>query len=1024
MSLHAYLCLPIGVLCSALVVACQSTDRGNASPSLNELRITISEPREVGFTNKQAGFYYTLTHGDQTSGWHGWHVFSKKILDDYAFSIDGHALSRDDVAHADVFPHRFTRTYRGGLRETVTLLDSVDALAVELSGLRGDTLYAWPLFSDAHSRSDFVVEYHPGTISIARTGHERRVSDRDPPAWIGMRFLNSSLGARALQDALDRPGRFAPGGLAIPIGRQSVMMLLVAGDSPADCASLLDQMGTDLRDRIARRTARMEAVLRQSNVRTDDERLTKSLHWAMLSLDALMMHQDRAGIYAGLPWFSNYWGRDTFIALPGATLVTGRYEEAKEVLRSFAQWQEKDLRSSFYGRIPNLVTPQSIAYNTADGTPWFVIALEQYYRASGDTTFVRALSPVLTRSIQGTIDHHTDRNGFLTHGDAETWMDAVGPSGPWSPRGNRANDIQWLWYRQLLVGAALTKDSSLALAWRQRAASLRSNFLKSFLDTTTGLVSDHLNVDGSSDGQLRPNQFFVYSWPEFLPDARNAFHAATSALVYPYGVASLSQDDENFHPYHHYQPHYVQDAAYHNGIVWTWLAGPWIDAAVRFGYQDLAFTLTKEMTHQILDRGAVGTMSELLDALPREGESEPRQSGTFSQAWSLAEFIRVFYEDYLGVSLNVPQSSLGLRPRLPGDLHHVSTTVRFGSWVIPLEMRASTGTIALSLSSPGTAPVIHLDCDFEPSPDVRWHFRATLSPGSSSEFTADSEGVLCRTGGAGGIVEQAVAAQRETLPGRRPPSFATPHLRPDLKALSGPRHRILSHALVKASNPGARVLFEGTDPAFDDRGTGSFVYPTTAQLKPGSLDLTHIRIASDSSLVYFDLRFRTLSNPGWHPEYGFQLTYAAIAIDADRSRPSGQRHVGMNSNLVLGEDFGFERLILVGGGIRILDSQAAVLGEYLPTPGDDRNPLGDAAAGTISFSVPKDLLGIPYSGARVGIFVGAQDDHGGAGLGEFRTVNETAGEWTGGGRRHPSDPNVYDRLIIEQTPSRTFTPHH
>lgn len=1011
------------VLCAVLVVSCQPSDRWPDSPRLEELRISVSEPREISFTNKQAGFYYTLTHGDQTSGWHGWHVFSRKILDDYGFSIDGRALLRDDVVRSDVYPHLFTRTYRNGIRETVTLLDSIDALVVELAGLRGDSLVAWPLYGDAHSRDDFIVEVDAGAILVARAGVTRRVSERDPPPWIGMRLLDAASGAWPLLEAPGRPGRFAPGGVATPLTGDSATVFVVAGDTPDACISLLDELRTDFQARIARRKARMESVLRLSHVRTDDERLTKALHWAMLSLDALQMHQERAGIFAGLPWFSNYWGRDTFIALPGATLVTGRYEEAREILRSFALWQEKDPSSSSYGRIPNLVTPQSIAYNTADGTPWFVIALEKYWRASADTAFVQSLLPVLTRSIQGTIDHHTDRDGFLTHGDAETWMDAVGPDGPWSPRGNRANDIQWLWYRQLLAGAALTQDSMVAQDWRRRAANLRSSFLAHFVDTSTGLVSDHLHPDGTSDGQIRPNQFFVFSSSELLVDARSGFHAATSALVYPHGVASLSQDDENFHPFHHYQPYYVQDAAYHNGIVWTWLAGPWIDAAVRLGYQSLAYSLTNEMTHQILDRGAVGTMSELLEALPREGEAEPRLSGTFSQAWSLAEYIRVFFEDYLGISLNVPQSRLRLSPRLPRELHHVSTTIRFGSWVIPLEMRSAAGTMTLSLSSPGTAPAIALDGDLESSPGTRWLFEATLTPGSTSEFIASDGGVLCRVGTALGIIEQPVAASRVTSSERTPPPFATPRLQPRLRALQSPGHTILPHALVKASNPKAQVIFEGSDPAFDDRGTGSFVYPTNGQLKAGSLDLRHARVTSDSSMVYVDLRFRNLSNPGWHPEYGFQLTYVALAIDADRKPSSGQRHLGWNSNVVLEQDFSFERLILVGGGIRVLDAQSAVLGEYLPAPGDERNPLGDAAAGTISFALPRNLLGIPKSGARIGIFVGAQDDHGGVGLGEFRTVSAKAGEWTGGGRRQSSDPNVYDTLILEQTLSPAF-PHN
>lgn len=220
---------------------------------------------------------------------------------------------------------------------------------------------------------------------------------------------------------------------------------------------------------------------------------------------------------------------------------------------------------------------------------------------------------------------------------------------------------------------------------------------------------------------------------------------------------------------------------------------------------------------------------------------------------------------------------------------------------------------------------------------------------------------------------------------------------------------MLAHAEVKSVNPAASVLLDAADPEGDDVGTGAYRYPTTPSLKEGSLDLRHCTIAADSERLYVTLSFKNLSDPGWHPEYGFQLTYAAIAIDEDGVSGSGKRGVGMNSHYMLGPERAFERIIYVGGGLRLEDS-SSVLAEYLPEPGDEERPLGSAASKTVSFSLPLDLIGRPTARWTFTVLIGAQDDHGGAGIGEFRAVGENATEWSGGGKADPSAPNVYDVL--------------
>ncbi|MBI3577976.1 MAG: hypothetical protein HY089_01030 [Ignavibacteriales bacterium] len=163
--------------------------------------------------------------------------------------------------------------------------------------------------------------------------------------------------------------------------------------------------------------------------------------------------------------------------------------------------------------------------------------------------------------------------------------------------------------------------------------------------------------------------------------------------------------------------------------------------------------------------------------------------------------------------------------------------------------------------------------------------------------------------------------------------------------------------------------------------------------------------------MYFRMQFQNLSNPGWHPEYGFQLTYAAIAIDKDGKSGVGQTNVGMNSNYILDKQFAFENIIYVGGGFRVVDAKGKILAEYLPVSDDGKQPLGDTKEKIISFAIPVELLGKPETSWRYTVLVGCQDDHGGAGVGDFRSVETVAKEWTGGGKKKPTDSNVYDVIL-------------
>jgi carbohydrate-binding DOMON domain-containing protein len=148
--------------------------------------------------------------------------------------------------------------------------------------------------------------------------------------------------------------------------------------------------------------------------------------------------------------------------------------------------------------------------------------------------------------------------------------------------------------------------------------------------------------------------------------------------------------------------------------------------------------------------------------------------------------------------------------------------------------------------------------------------------------------------------------------------------------------------------------------------------------------------------------------PGWHPEYGFQLTELALAIRTSETGRKLSRRVGMNANAELPEDHAFDRLIVVGGGLQVQDGAGNVLAAYIPMEGDQ--PTGNAVTGMIMFSIPLSYLGQPDGNWRFALLAGGQDDHGGAGIGEFRAVQPQASEWFGGGNAG-GGANVYDILL-------------
>lgn len=637
----------LGILVGSTLPHAAAQHRADpARPPVTLARLAIpvsrAENRAVSLTNGRSAYFYTQTHRNdhpEHAWFRGLNLAGRRVFNDYHVTVNGAPLD-PATASAVVFPDALVRRYPDGAVETVRLFDGRDVVEVALSGARG------------------AVRLTLSGDQVTADGSER-----------GVDFYRSRTDPATVDH--------------LAVGRSGERFLIAVAPSRAAARALFDDAAAHSAAWRAERRARLERLLNgNAYLRTDDRRTTEALRWIILTTDQLLTRQRGDGIYAGLPWFNEYWGRDEFISLPGAALVTGRFEEARAILTSFARFQELDRASPFYGRLPNIVKPGSIDYHTTDGTPRWVIALRDYVRYSGDRALVRELYPNVAASIEGSFAHWTDADGLLVHADNETWMDARrNPDlASYSPRGTRANDIQALWYDQLRAGAgfaAQVGDTASARRWTAAAEKVRAAFAREFIDAA-GRIADHVDGAGRPDFTLRPNLLFALDLVDDATAAR-ATRTAWQRLVFPWGVATLDPADSLFHPYHLAWEHYHKDEAYHNGTVWPWLNGIAMQRMIDDGQVDAAYRLFGNMNELALTRGVVGGLPETMDAFPHPGETLPRLTGTYLQAWSNAEQLRVWYQCVLGIRPDLTRGEIVLAPRLPDALGFADFTVRVGA---------------------------------------------------------------------------------------------------------------------------------------------------------------------------------------------------------------------------------------------------------------------------------------------------------------------------------------------------------
>ena len=718
--------------------------------------VTTAHPREFIFTDKGAAHLAGECVGPDTRSYHGFYIAMHEVVDGWALRLEGGLeLGAATAYEAEVTPDRLVRRHRlpdgGVVTETVELFDRENGFRVRWDDVppgafavvpRVDMRFLWKV-----EQPGYDVRWTGDALVMCRQDKLAAAPDPAHPQWLAIavrgadrfepdgRHVETRYAKDAARRAMEKAYPYFPGAIAgrippqVPVGRvEAVFAADVTAEAAQERALRLRGEAFDL---LAARRGRLEKLIGDSQVLTGVERDDKALAWARVSLDNLVMNQRGPGIYAGFYWFTTYWGRDTFISLPGACVTSGDFETARTLLRGFAEFQEKDPTSKREGRVPNFVTVDEVQYASIDGTWWFVRALDELWRQSGDDAFARELAPVVFRAVAGARRHAVDAEGFLTHGDGETWMDGGGERNPHSPRATRAVEVQALWHRGLLTAARLAERFGAGAGadpdvdYAALADKVAAGFTKHFW--VEGRLVDHLNADGTADRQVRPNALLaVMSSPSlFTASQRAAITAeAWGELVRPHGVLSLIAADPAFHPKHVDLAKYHYDEAYHNGDVWLWLSGAYVSA---LNAPLDGFGQTRMLLDEILDEGAVGTLQEIRDGAPAQSNDE--FGGATSQAWSLAELLRNVVQDYAGlrVDLTAAQPTITLRPSLPEAWPSLSVRTRVGG--APCEV---------FVPGAGKPPVLRL----EAAPDPRWRFAWEPVPGVAVP------GVVAAAGGA------------------------------------------------------------------------------------------------------------------------------------------------------------------------------------------------------------------------------------------------------------------------------------
>jgi len=506
---------------------------------------------------------------------------------------------------------------------------------------------------ESEEREVNIAFRSPGSALLLKSTDGRYVAGEQ---WIEHLYFREEAhrGESCLDDCL-RPGYFE---FEVKAGKEEkIAVIAVADDNEINASRILSDLPSSSKDSNSLFEAevnRYESLLTPFYVAHASVRVSDWLSWLIFATDSFLVSgksEEERVVIAGYPWFES-WGRDTFISLPGLLLVTGRFEDAEKVFLSYAQFCKG-------GLIPNFIPErgEKPSYNTVDATLWYVNAVFQYLKYTGDFNFVHdhlwdTLTTIFDGHVKGT-DHgiRVDSDGLLLHGPQLTWMDSSVDGKPVNPRAGKAVEIQALWYNALNILELLSRkfgEDRHAEEVRSLADRAKQSFPLKFWNDERNCLYDVITPNGL-DASLRPNQVIAAALDFTALDnsrATNVVDIATHELLTPYGLRTLERND----------PRYIgiysgdrgsRDRAYHNGTVWPWLLGPFTTAFLKVkrdahSARDnaLKFLLPLFSTH--ISEAGLGTLSEIFD-----GDPPHKPRGCVAQAWSVAEPLRAYFEDVM-----------------------------------------------------------------------------------------------------------------------------------------------------------------------------------------------------------------------------------------------------------------------------------------------------------------------------------------------------------------------------------------
>jgi predicted glycogen debranching enzyme len=560
-------------------------------------------------------------------------------------------VSPDGAAHADGFANepwpRWTFTLPDGTRLSQEILVPKDASAVAvvwrlLSGASPISLEVRPFLSgrdyhslhhenpafrfDADETPDHTIRFqpYPDVPAVVVRTNGAFFPARD---WY-RRFVYAEEKARGLDFTEDLA---SPAIFRFDLAGEAVLLLAAEGHE-----AVLGSWGAE---------AALEAL--RSAEQTRRARFSGRLD---RSADAYLVRRGTGRtIVAGYPWFTD-WGRDTFIALRGLCLATGRLADAEGILVEWAGAVSEGMLPNFF---PDAgVEPE---FNSVDASLWYVVAVYEWFEAmaaSGRSAPQASVSK-LRSAIEAILDGYANGTRFGIRADADgllmagqpgvqlTWMDAK--VGDWvvTPRIGKPVEVQALWLNALWAATAFSDR------WRDLHDRGFASFHERFWNETEECLYDVVDPDhrlGEADPTMRPNQIFAVGGLPFPilegERARKVVEAVEASLATPLGLRSLAPSDRAYVGRYEGGPR-ERDGAYHQGTVWPYLAGAFVDAWVRVrgGSEEVQREARQRFVEPLmahLDEAGLGHVSEIAD-----GDAPHIPRGCPFQAWSLGELLRI-----------------------------------------------------------------------------------------------------------------------------------------------------------------------------------------------------------------------------------------------------------------------------------------------------------------------------------------------------------------------------------------------